>query len=158
MSQPKSQFIVRRARPEDKETIVEFNYRLAKETEDKILDRALLDPGVATALVRPDLCLYFVAELEGEVIAQLMITYEWSDWHNQLYWWLQSVYVREDYRGKGLFKSLFEFVRGDAERSGEVCGFCLYVDKQNERAKRTYRNLGFSMSNYEVMECEVEGR
>jgi len=125
------------------------------ETENKTLDRALLEPGVATAISRPDLCLYFVAEKDGQVIGQIMITYEWSDWHNRLYWWLQSVYVHRDYRGQGVFRRLFEHVREEARQSGEVHAFCLYVDKDNHRAKGTYRGLGFEMSNYDVMECVV---
>lgn len=153
MKPESTQVLFRRARPSDQETIVEFNRRLALETEGKALDLNLLRPGVAAAIERPDLCLCFVAESSGEVIGQLMVTYEWSDWHNRLYWWLQSVYVHEAHRGKGVFRDLFEFVREEAKRSNAVHAFCLYVDKENHRAKRTYHGLGFEMSNYDIMEC-----
>jgi len=99
---------VRRALPADAAVIVEFNRRLAAETEGKALDPHVLERGVAAGLADPHKTLYFVAEADGAVVGQLMLTKEWSDWRNGWIWWLQSVYVRADQRSRGIFRSLFE--------------------------------------------------
>ena len=93
---------VRDATPDDVPTIVDFNCRLARETESKDLDPAIITPGVQQALAQPTLCRYFIAELDSQVVGQTMITYEWSDLRNGVFWWIQSVYVRAEQRAGGL--------------------------------------------------------
>jgi GNAT superfamily N-acetyltransferase len=96
-----------------------------------------------------------VAEHDGEIVGQVMITYEWSDWRNGNIWWLQSVYVRPDWRGKGVFRQLFEFVRHEAAHSTEVCGVRLYMHGSNERARKVYTELGFAATEYQVFELST---
>src|ERR1700684_4152850 len=95
---------IRRAKPNDHATVVEYNRRMAWETEQKRLDEHVLSQGVAAVLAEPAKGFYLVAERDGEVLGQLMITYEWSDWRNGFFWWIQSVYVREDARRLGVFR------------------------------------------------------
>ena len=92
---------IRPARADDAAMIAEFNARMAHETEALTLDRAILDAGVRAALADPNKARYFVADAGGKVVGQLMITLEWSDWRNGEIWWIQSVYVHVDYRGRG---------------------------------------------------------
>jgi GNAT superfamily N-acetyltransferase len=134
---------VRPAVASDVAVIVEFNRRLALETENKILDPAILSAGVAAVLGDPGRGRYFVAEANGEVIGQTAITYEWSDWRNGWVWWLQSVYVRADARGKGVFRAIFEHIDAESKRAGYVVGIRLYVEHENRSAQETYRRLGF---------------
>jgi ribosomal protein S18 acetylase RimI-like enzyme len=134
---------VRPAVPSDADTIVEFNLRLARETENKALDPAVLAVGVAGVLTDPGRGRYFVAEENGEVIGQMMITYEWSDWRNGWVWWLQSVYVKAEARSRGVFRAIFEFVAAESKRARNVVGMRLYVERENRSAQATYRRLGF---------------
>jgi ribosomal protein S18 acetylase RimI-like enzyme len=143
---------VRRARATDAPIIVEYNYRLAQETEAKTLDRATLTAGVAAGLADPAKALYFVAEEDGAVIGQVMVTYEWSDWRNGCIWWIQSVYVRADWRGKGVFRSLYEHVHRMAIAAGNVVALRLYVEEENHAAQQTYQKLGMSRPGYFVLE------
>ena len=116
---------VRDALPGDRPTIVDFNTRLARETEGKDLDPAVLDRGVSAALAEPDRRLrYWVAELEpgGPVVGQAAISREWSDWRDGWLWWFQSVYVHPEARGKGVFRTLHGHVRSLALSSAEVIG------------------------------------
>src|SRR5262245_37483641 len=101
---------VRSARPEDAAVIAEYNRLLALETEHKVLDPSVLAAGVQALLEDPHKGRYFVAEDAGQPIGQLMLTYEWSDWRNGWIWWIQSVYVRGDYRRRGIFRALYEHV------------------------------------------------
>lgn len=154
---------IRSATPDDAATIVEFNRRLAWETEQKRLDDAVLTAGVQAALSRPDYARYFVAEttLDGTagatstkptIIGQLMITFEWSDWRNGLFWWIQSVYVHADHRRRGVFRALYDHVETLARATPDVCGLRLYVEHENAAAQATYKNLGMHPPGYVVFE------
>ncbi len=142
---------VRSARPSDAPAIVEFNRRLALETEDKVLDPGVLSAGVAAVLGDSTRGLYFVAERDGDVVGQLMITNEWSDWRNGWIWWLQSVYVRADQRSRGIFRSLFEHAVEQARAAGQVVSVRLYVEKDNRSAQAIYKNLGFAEMHFHMM-------
>lgn len=147
-----SDFSVRKASPQDLDTVIQFNTALALETENKILDRAVLAQGVRKALKDPSLCLYFMAEANGEPVGQTMITYEWSDWRNGLFWWIQSVYVDKRFRRRGVFRALYTHIRTLGREEPDVCGLRLYVIRGNERAIATYRELGMSVSEYLLCE------
>lgn len=144
-----------RVRPADSgdwPVIVEFNCRLAEESEGKTLRREHVESGVRTLLADPAKGRYFVA-CDGEtVVGQLMHTREWSDWRNGDIWWLQSVYVHPDYRRRGVFRRLFEVLLAEAEADPEVVGVRLYVEGNNTRAHATYRSMGMDEAGYFVMQ------
>jgi len=148
---------VRDAAIDDVRTIVDFNCRLALESEDKALDPAVLTLGVERALAQPAYCRYFMAEIGTEIVGQTMITYEWSDWRNGVFWWIQSVYVAPRYRGGGVFRALHEYITTLARAEPNVCGLRLYVDDENHAAMATYRRLGLAPSGHHVYECDWSG-
>ncbi len=143
---------IRRAKPNDTRVIVEFNARMAEETEHRSLDGKILSRGVKALLADKVKGIYFLAEVNRTVVGQLMITYEWSDWRNGTVWWVQSVYVQEDFRQQGVFRALFEYVENKAKERKDVCGLRLYVERQNERAQKTYEKMGMKRSTYEMFE------
>jgi ribosomal protein S18 acetylase RimI-like enzyme len=104
----------------------------------------------------PSKGLYYIAESTGKIAGQLMITYEWSDWRNATFWWIQSVYVHPEYRNHGVFRALYRFIETIARTHGDVCGVRLYVEKENDRAQKTYEALGMKHSHYEMMEMGLE--
>ena len=143
--------IIRPARVEDVETIVDFNARMAQETEGLGLDRSTLSAGVRAVFEKPTGARYFVAEIDGRVVGQLMLTDEWSDWRNGPIWWIQSVYVAPEFRGCGVFRALYQHVEALAREQG-AAGLRLYVEQDNAAAQRTYERLGMTMTHYRVME------
>lgn len=146
-------FFIREAKLDDWPAIVEFNLRLAEETEGLRLDPGILEAGVKAALADAAKARYFVAEKpSGELIGQLMHTWEWSDWRNGQIWWLQSVYVLGEYRGAGVFRSLFHFLRQQARETAGVVGLRLYVEDHNEQAQGVYNRLGMKAAGYRVFE------
>jgi ribosomal protein S18 acetylase RimI-like enzyme len=145
---------VRDARPSDADVIAGFNVRMAMETESRPLDPELINPGVASVLANSSKGRYWVAERDGQVVGQLMVTYEWSDWRNGVFWWIQSVYVRDDCRRKGVFSLLHRHVESIARATPEVCGLRLYVEHHNLRAQKTYLALGMTSPGYKVMEVD----
>ena len=147
------EIIIREASASDITALAENNQALAQETENIQLNSETLLSGVSNALERED-CHYFVAELNGEVAGQTMITYEWSDWRNGLMWWIQSVYVRTEYRKKGVFRSLFKHIEHLARNRPEVKALRLYVMKNNSSGTNTYKTLGMQDSGYLVYEKE----
>jgi GNAT superfamily N-acetyltransferase len=148
---PSPEVAVRTARLDDAPAIVDMNHRLARETEQKKLDHETLAKGVDAILRDPRLGHYFVAVSGEKPIGQMAVTEEWSDWRNGRLWWLQSVYVDEQWRGRGVFRLLLAKVSARARESG-VIGLRLYVDRRNERAQSTYARAGFRDAGYSVME------
>lgn len=142
---------VRPARITDARFLAEGNCAMALETENLQLDPALVLQGVTLALEDPHKALYFVAEVEGQPAGMLMITREWSDWRSADIWWIQSVYVAEQFRRGGVFSTLYRYVQSMARQSG-ACGLRLYVEKENSTAQSTYRHLGMELTHYSVME------
>ena len=176
-----SSYIIRPARPDDWPVIVDYNCRLAAETENLQLDRETVTHGVQALLADPTRGRYFLActvspapgvltpddpEAENpkeatpvepgsprEVIAgQLMHTTEWSDWRNGTIWWLQSVYVSDTYRRTGVFRALYEHLHREAVAREDVVGLRLYVEHENSSAQTTYASLGLQPAGYHVME------
>ena len=134
--------------------IADYNAAMALETEHKRLAPATVRAGVARGIANPAEACYFVAETEGgDVVGQLMVTFEWSDWRNGTFWWVQSVYVHPDHRARGIFKSLYQHVEQLARAAG-ACGLRLYVERDNARAQDVYRKLGMVDAGYAVFEAD----
>jgi GNAT superfamily N-acetyltransferase len=146
-----SKIHVRRADVSDAETIAAFNIAMALETENHVLDPATISAGVRAALTDENRALYFVAEIEGQVVGQTLVTFEWSDWRNGFMWWFGSVYVDPAFRGRGVFRAIHDRIERDARAAGSV-GLRLYVWNANARAQATYAKLGWTDANYKVME------
>ena len=141
---------IRDAVAADAATIADFNVRLVAETENRTLDRPLVDDGVAALLADPAKGRYWVAEYDGRIVGQIMVTYEWSDWRNGMLWWIQSVYVDPALRRQGVFSSLSRHVESLARK--EAAGLRLYFDRDNLRAQEIYRALGMVEPGYLMME------
>lgn len=143
---------IRRATAADLPVLVKFNAAIAWETEHKRLDTNVLTAGVRAVFDDPARGFYTVAERDGEIVGQMMITFEWSDWRNGWFWWVQSVYVREDARRGGVFRDLYRAVERQAASDPTVIGLRLYFETDNTRAQSTYRSLGMSDTSYGMME------
>ncbi|HOC56396.1 MAG TPA: N-acetyltransferase [Verrucomicrobiota bacterium] len=147
---------IREAAPADGPVIADFNTQLARESEGLELDAARVQAGVAAILQDRAKGIYYVAEAEGAVIGQTMITYEWSDWRNGNIWWIQSVYVRPEFRRAGVFRAIFDHLRNLARARREVCSIRLYVHADNTRACQSYERLGMTRTKYQVFELDVQ--
>ncbi len=150
MSPHDSSIAIRLARATDIGALVEFNAAMALETEAKTLDAAVLMAGVSAVLAEARRGFYLVAELAGAIAGCLMITYEWSDWRNGDWWWLQSVYVRPEHRRSGVFRALYAEVERRAAQRNDVVGVRLYVEQDNRRAQQTYLSLGMGEEAYRL--------
>ncbi len=144
---------IREATPDDAPTIAGFNQQIASETEGKTLDKARILAGVSRLLSEPARGRYWLAVVNGTVVGQSMVTYEWSDWRNGNVWWIQSVYVAEGFRRRGVYSALYAAIQDEARNDRDACGIRLYVEKSNERAQATYRALGMEGGTYLVMEA-----
>ena len=146
---------IRKAKPGDADTIIDFQEKMAWETEQITLPGETVTKGVHAVFSKPELGQYWIAEEEGLVVASLLITYEWSDWRNTNVWWFQSVYVIPSYRRKGIFRSMYLQIRAEAEKTG-VAGLRLYVETNNSRAQKTYESLGMTRDHYAMYEWMKE--
>lgn len=143
---------IRQAVLSDAPLIIEFNRLMALETEGKPLDPPILKAGVEATFSDPHKGPYYLA-VDGEtVLGQLQITFEWSDWRNGWFWWIQSVYVRPEGRKRGVFRALYEHIVALGRQTPEVLGIRLYVERDNQKAQETYLRLGMERSAYVLME------
>ena len=149
---------IRNAAMTDAAIIASNNSSMAEETEGRTLDPEIIGPGVAALLADPGKGRYWVAEADGQIVGQLMVTYEWSDWRNGTLWWIQSVYVAPDFRRQGVFSALYHHVESLAAAQPDVCGLRLYVEDNNHRAQRTYEALGMVKPGYVVMQSMFDKR
>jgi GNAT superfamily N-acetyltransferase len=145
---------VRLATVEDAEFLVHGNAEMALETEHLSLDLDRLRDGVHAVFEQPSRGVYFVADLDGRRAGQMLITYEWSDWRNGVFWWIQSVYVEKAFRGQGVFKAIHKHVENMAKDTPGVCGLRLYVENSNIRAQGTYERVGMRRTVYQMFETD----
>src|SRR6187399_1929785 len=129
---------IRIAHREDTDALIEFNHAMALETEGKMLERETLRPGVEAVFSDEKKGFYVVATDDDTILGGLMVTYEWSDWRNAWFWWIQSVFIKPEARGQGLYSRMYEFVKDRAAEAGNVCGFRLYVENDNFHAMKVY--------------------
>ena len=155
MSDNNLTFIIRKASKSDAHAIAQFNIAMAMETEGKELVRNEIESGVLGLLNHPEYGFYLVAESDDKIVGSLMITYEWSDWRNGLFWWIQSVYVLPEFRRKGVYRAMYEKIKKMAADDPMVWGFRLYVEKENHPAQQTYLNLGMKETHYRMFEEEA---
>jgi len=143
--------LIRKATSEDAPSIIDFQQKMAWETEEFALKTDVVTKGVQGVFENLTRGQYWVAEESGKIVASLLITYEWSDWRNTNVWWFQSVYVLPDYRRKGIFRSMYSTIKNEADKEG-VAGLRLYVETNNTRAQNTYESLGMKSEHYTMYE------
>jgi ribosomal protein S18 acetylase RimI-like enzyme len=142
---------IRKASPEDATAIIDFQQKMAWETEKMILINEIITNGVTAVFLNRARGQYWVAEANGIIISSLLITYEWSDWRNTNVWWLQSVFVIPSYRRTGVFRSMYMHIKNEAEKQS-VAGLRLYVETNNTGAQKTYEALGMKSEHYTMYE------
>jgi ribosomal protein S18 acetylase RimI-like enzyme len=149
------QLLIRVGEPQDLDVLVDFNRAMAQETEGKDLCVNVVTAGVESMLKNPNLGFYILAEYNNKIAGALMVTTEWSDWRNGIFWWIQSVYVHPEFRRQGIYRKLYEFVKEKArneQNEPRVCGFRLYVERDNTIAQKTYQALGMQETVYKMYE------
>ncbi len=148
--------MIRPAKKTDKEFIINAQIHMALETENFELDRAIVSKGVEKVLENKALGIYYVFELENEVVACLLTINEWSDWRNSFCLWIHSLYVSPNQRGKKIFKKMYQFLQNKVSKSEDYFGLRLYVDKTNTKAIDVYNGLGMSNEHYELFEWTAD--
>ncbi|PIW61341.1 GNAT family N-acetyltransferase [Shewanella sp. CG12_big_fil_rev_8_21_14_0_65_47_15] len=144
--------LIRKAKAQDLAALVQFNQAMAQETEGLALDETTLIKGVNALLNHPEKGFYLVAEIDGDIVGSLMVTFEWSDWRAKDYYWIQSVYIRPQNRRQGIYGKLYNEVKHLAELNGGAASFRLYVEQENTAAQQTYQALGMKQSYYLMYE------
>ena len=146
--------ILRKATAADINTLAQHNNMMAQETENKSLDLPTVQKGVKAVIDDPMKGFYLLVDIDGQIAANLMITYEWSDWRNSNIWWVQSVYVQQQHRRKGLYKMLYNEIKRLAKQEG-IGVLRLYVEQENTVAQKTYSSLGMQHSYYQLYEESI---
>lgn len=144
-------YTIVRGEVDDIESIVQFQAKMAMESEGTTLDLEKVTKGVTAAMNDESKGIYWVAKVNGKAIGSLMVTREWSDWNNEWYWWIQSVFVLPDYRKHGVYKAMYSTLK-EVAKENKVSQIRLYVDKTNHPAQQVYQRLGMHESHYLMYE------
>lgn len=149
----KTNFTVRPAQIEDATDIVDFQLKMALETEHLKLELNTVTAGVKAVFEHPEFGNYYVAVTpENQIIASLLTTFEWSDWRNAQVLWLQSVYVEQQFRKQGVFELMYQYINELVIRNEHISGIRLYVDVRNTNAQTVYQKVGMTGEHYKVFE------
>jgi GNAT superfamily N-acetyltransferase len=143
--------LIRKAELSDAASIIDFQLRMARETEDINLIPEIVKKGVDAVIHDPSKGQYYVADSGGNVVASLLITFEWSDWRNCNVWWFQSVFVAPGFRRIGIFRKMYSHIKQLAEEQ-DIAGLRLYVETKNSVARKTYEALGMNSEHYAFYE------
>ena len=141
---------------EDINSLVDFNIKMAKETENKILNKKIVTKGVSEVLTDTSLGYYVIAKNKNTILGSLMITYEWSDWRNGMFWWIQSVYVEKEYRKQGVYKKMYSYIKDKALKDNSCTGIRLYVEQENKIAQSVYKKLEMKETHYKLFEIDFQ--
>ena len=147
-----SEIKVRLATAAEAGRLTDYNRALALETEGLDLKEITVAAGVLGVLGHPERGFYLVAEVDGAMAGCLLVTREWSDWRNKMFWWIQSHYVKPEMRGRGVYAAMDAKLQELAAREGNVCGFRAYVHRDNRQTQDVYRGLGMVEKEYVVFE------
>ena len=148
------QISIREGSISDTPTIAKFQTQMALETESKILKESTIRQGVESVLKCPNKGFYIIAETDSQIIGSLLVTFEWSDWRNGWFFWIQSVFVDAKYRRQGVYRVMHSEVIRRTKESGNCCGIRLYVEKDNRNAQKVYKTLGMHETDYYLYEEE----
>jgi GNAT superfamily N-acetyltransferase len=136
----------------DVPSIADFQVKMAFETESLKLDPQVVEKGVSAVFDDPGKGKYWLAEVDGKVVASLLTIPEWSDWRNGTVLWIHSVYVVPEFRSLGIFRTLYHHLVDMVQSSPDLRGLRLYVDKGNHVAQKVYTSLGMSSDHYHLFE------
>jgi GNAT superfamily N-acetyltransferase len=151
----KENYVVRRAQLSDLEMLASFAVQEAKEAEGIELSPENVRHGILTALENDFLGRFWVLTRENEeLLGNVSVIREWSNWRGGYYWWIQSLFVLPEFRGAGLMQILIDIVKDAAQRGGAI-DLRLYVHGKNERAIKAYQKAGFTESAYRIMRMSV---
>ena len=143
---------VRAATVSDADILVDFQMRMAQESEGIALDLPTVRLGVAAVFADPGKGRYFIAESDGQVVGGLLTVPEWSDWRNGTVLWIHSVYVSADFRRQGVFRAMYSHLKSKVESDSSLRGLRLYVHRDNNVAQRTYSEMGMDGEYYKLFE------
>ena len=148
--------IIRQANETDSASIVEFQLAMAMETEQLELHEPTVIKGVAAVFADQSKGIYYVADLHGQAVGSLLTTFEWSDWRNGTVLWIQSVYVRPEFRKRSVFSRLYKHIQEMVASNHDLRGIRLYADKTNTSAHSVYEHLGMTAEHYQMYEWMKE--
>ncbi len=146
-------FLIENAKKDDHaKLIARFQVEMAKETENMDLNHEKTEKGVLHIFDNPQEGEYWVSLYNGEMIGCLLTLYEWSDWRQGTVLWVHSVFVKKEFRGKGVYKKLYLMLQEKVRQNPRYLGIRLYVDKRNLDAQKAYKALGMTDEHYKLFE------
>lgn len=141
--------LIRKARKDEVHQLIPLIKEMALETEGKHLDDAILDQSVNYLLDQPRFGYYLVAENQGGIVGCLLVTKEYTIEYGDLNW-IQSLFVRKEFRNQKIFRRMYDFVISDSKEYGTPVK--LYVEVANLVAIKVYKKIGMNQTDERLFE------
>lgn len=88
----------------------------------------------------------YIFESDNKVCGYALLTKQYSHEAGGVVLWIDEIYIREEFRAKGLGRELFKYL--EENKGDEITRFRLEVEEDNERAIKLYEKLGFEKLDY----------
>ena len=145
---------IRRGDARDLRAIVDLNTAMAVELGSKVVSSTRLKDGVAAVLESNDRGFYVLADSAGPVIGVLHVIPEWNPWRNSYFWKVENVFVSREWRRKGVYRAMHDYVLEAAQGNTDVCGIRLFAVESNVGARRTYEGVGMTQEPSRLFEID----
>lgn len=145
---------IRRGDADDLAAIVDLNTAMAVEMESKVVSSTRLIDGVSAVLGSGNRGFYVLADSGGPVVGVLHVIPEWNPWRNGYFWKVENVFVSQDWRRKGVYRAMHDYVVGAAQEEADVCGIRLFAVESNVGARRTYEAAGMTQEPCRLFEVD----
>ena len=86
----------------------------------------------------------YVFEDSGEIVGYSMLAKSYSTEYGKRCIWIEDIYLKEEYRGRGFGSEFFSFL----DESYPDVLFRLGAEEENERAIHVYKKSGFEVLTY----------
>jgi len=139
-SNGKNNLLIRKAKEEDIPVILEFILELAEFEGVKDQIRST-EEGLRDVLFKRNITEALIAELDGEPVGFSIWAYSFSTFTGKPTLYIDDLYVREKYRGKGIGSRMFSYIAGIAceKDCGRMDWYCM---DSNVSGLEYYRNMG----------------
>ena len=142
--------MVRKVTPQDKEMYLSLTEKFYQ--SDAVSHNIPLENRLKTwdEIMRSDeyADCYFVIK-DGDVAGYMLLAYTFSQEAGGKTAWIEEIYILPEFRSMGLGNELFDFIKAEIEP--DCARLRLEVEKDNIRAKKLYKSLGFETLEYEQM-------
>ncbi len=139
--------LIQKVREEDREELLELLEEFYH--SDAVLHpvpKAHFERAFQEAVSQSPYAAAYLLKADGKTAGFAQLAFSFSTEAGGRVIWVEELYVRPQYRGKGIGSAFFRFL--EEEYGAETARFRLEIEPDNARARKLYKKMGFQNLNY----------